>query len=389
MNPLDPNDPRFTAKALGEEEIQPIDPDAEEAFESLKGFTRELKRELHRHAGAESLTDAQKAAVEQVFAERASQQKNRKILVFPFWRSAIAACLVVGLTGLVTWTVFKASLQQTVTWETGANKISISEAQARDEDGFAQESSARTESLSNLQPLPPAPPPPTVGDESAITLLQPGQQRQVSQVPEEVFELTPFTIESLEEDGFEASSALASPRLRIKLKDVPGSSAAVSMNELQEIQIALSVGDGRNLSASPQDFRGIPTDNAFAREAYDRITENEFKNPVDHPLSTFSIDVDTASYANVRRFLNGGRLPPPDAVRIEELINYFPYDYAGPDGEMPLFLLCIVDAAAAPWKPEPPSGAHRPAGQDGRNVRSPGRQSSVSHRRLRFDEFPR
>ena len=92
------------------------------------------------------------------------------------------------------------------------------------------------------------------------------------------------------------------------------------------------------------------TDGAFTREAYDHITENEFKNPVDHPLSTFSIDVDTASYANVRRFLNGGRLPPPDAVRVEELINYFPYDYAGPDSETPFAV--HVDAASAPWKPE-------------------------------------
>ena len=58
-------------------------------------------------------------------------------------------------------------------------------------------------------------------------------------------------------------------------------------------------------------------------EQYDRIVENDFR-PVDkQPLSTFSIDVDTASYANVRRFLTEGRLPPPDAVRIEEMVNYF------------------------------------------------------------------
>ncbi|MBC9867340.1 MAG: DUF3520 domain-containing protein [Opitutae bacterium] len=312
MKPLDPNDPRFTAKALGEEEIQPIDSDAEEAFESLKGFTRELKRELHRHACAESLTDAQKAAVEQAFAERASQPKNRKILVFPFWRSAIAACLLVGLTGIVTWTVFKASLQQTVTWETSA--ISIE---------------------------PPPPPPPTVGDESAITLFRPGQQRQVSQVPGEVFELSPIAVESLEEDGFEASSALAGQRLGKEFWGPVGYGGTGADVVLPPVPPTIAI---------PQDFRGIPADNAFAREAYDRITENEFKNPVDHPLSTFSIDVDTASYANVRRFLNGGRLPPPDAVRIEELINYFPYDYAGPDDETPFAV--HVDAAAAPWKPE-------------------------------------
>ena len=287
MKHLDPNDPRFTAKALGEEETHPIDPEAKEAFESLKAFTHELKRDLQQRAGAESLTESQQSAVEKAFVERTSQPNDRKFLAFPFWQSAIAATLLVGLTGMVTWTAFKASWQQ-----------------------------------------------------SSITLFEPERQSQVSPALEEVYELSIFSIESLKEEAvdLEPSNALASTQLRVQ--DVPGSIAGVS----------LSADDGRNLSRSPQDFRRIPTDSAFTREAYDRITENEFKNPVDHPLSTFSIDVDTASYANVRRFLNGGRLPPPDAVRIEELINYFPYDYAGPDGETPFAV--HVDAASAPWKPE-------------------------------------
>ena len=74
------------------------------------------------------------------------------------------------------------------------------------------------------------------------------------------------------------------------------------------------------------DFRApypvYPPDTA----SYAEITENRFRDVVEHPLSTFSVDVDTASYANVRRFLNEGRLPPVDAVRIEDLINYFKYD---------------------------------------------------------------
>ena len=70
-------------------------------------------------------------------------------------------------------------------------------------------------------------------------------------------------------------------------------------------------------------------------ENYSEIKENEFVRVVDQPLSTFSIDVDTASYANARRFLQRGQLPPKDAVRIEEMINYFNYDYAPPEGELP------------------------------------------------------
>jgi Ca-activated chloride channel family protein len=73
----------------------------------------------------------------------------------------------------------------------------------------------------------------------------------------------------------------------------------------------------------------MPTPFAAAdTESYAAIEENKFRRAVDQPLSTFSIDVDTASYANVRRFLNEGHLPPADAVRIEELINYFHFDYA-------------------------------------------------------------
>ncbi|MGC3988251.1 MAG: von Willebrand factor type A domain-containing protein [Chthoniobacteraceae bacterium] len=82
-------------------------------------------------------------------------------------------------------------------------------------------------------------------------------------------------------------------------------------------------------------------------EAYDRITDNEFLAVHDQPLSTFSIDVDTAAYANVRRFLDSGTLPPKDAVRIEELLNYFEYDYPQPKGEDPFSV--NVEVARAPW----------------------------------------
>ena len=68
----------------------------------------------------------------------------------------------------------------------------------------------------------------------------------------------------------------------------------------------------------------------FNTAAYDHIVENPFLDAKSNPLSTFSIDVDTASYSNVRRFINAGSLPPKDAVRVEEMINYFTYDYPQP-----------------------------------------------------------
>ena len=82
-------------------------------------------------------------------------------------------------------------------------------------------------------------------------------------------------------------------------------------------------------------------------EAYSRIYDNAFLAAETNPLSTFSVDVDTASYANVRRFLRGGELPPPDAVRIEELLNYFRFDYPEPEGGAPFSV--TTETADCPW----------------------------------------
>ncbi len=78
-----------------------------------------------------------------------------------------------------------------------------------------------------------------------------------------------------------------------------------------------------------------------------KIDENPFLDAARAPLSTFSIDVDTASYSNTRRFLNDGRMPPRDAVRIEELVNYFTYDYPQPEGQTPFSV--SAEVAECPW----------------------------------------
>jgi Ca-activated chloride channel homolog len=83
-------------------------------------------------------------------------------------------------------------------------------------------------------------------------------------------------------------------------------------------------------------------------EEYGHTEENPFLAVSAHPLSTFSIDVDRAAYSNVRRFLLDGQAPPKDAVRIEELVNYFPYDYAGPTGDDPVAI--HTELGPAPWK---------------------------------------
>ncbi len=87
----------------------------------------------------------------------------------------------------------------------------------------------------------------------------------------------------------------------------------------------------------------------FNTENYNIIYENEFLDVATNPLSTFSIDVDAASYSNVRRFINDNKLPPKDAVRIEELINYFSYDYPQPDDGRPFSI--TTETSDCPWMP--------------------------------------
>lgn len=101
---------------------------------------------------------------------------------------------------------------------------------------------------------------------------------------------------------------------------------------------------GAGVVAPPAAYR------QFNTEDYSPINENDFHTATDQPLSTFSVDVDRAAYSNVRRFLNSGQLPPADAVRVEEMINYFDYQYKAPTGPDPVAI--YTDMAVCPWNPE-------------------------------------
>ena len=91
---------------------------------------------------------------------------------------------------------------------------------------------------------------------------------------------------------------------------------------------------------------------AAPNETYAPLVDNPFRSPLNDPLSTFSIDVDTASYANVRRMLTTGQQPPADAVRIEEFVNTFDYGYAPPAADAEAPFATHVDVTASPWTPE-------------------------------------
>jgi Ca-activated chloride channel homolog len=95
----------------------------------------------------------------------------------------------------------------------------------------------------------------------------------------------------------------------------------------------------------------VPYSQPTNTEQYEPLDDNSVKLAAEQPVSTFSIDVDTGAYANVRRFLTAGQLPPQDAVRVEEMINYFDYEYAAPANRGTPFSVS-TEMAAAPWNKE-------------------------------------
>lgn len=123
-------------------------------------------------------------------------------------------------------------------------------------------------------------------------------------------------------------------------KDEVGTAAP---REAKKMEVALSEDEG---APSPNMPQPAP-DKDFNTEEYNRIVENEFKDARQNPLSTFSIDVDKASYANIRRYITGSQLPPKDSVRIEEMINYFTYDYPQPEGDNPFSV--NTEVSDCPW----------------------------------------
>jgi len=153
------------------------------------------------------------------------------------------------------------------------------------------------------------------------------------------------TVEPLED----AKKILLSPEVSAPAGPVPAERAKGIDGTAQMAEMSMPAATGKAMSyrLSPDDVR-LPVTPQFQRESYDAVRENPFIATSNDPLSTFSIDVDTASYANVRRWLTGGSLPPVGAVRIEEMINYFSYRYPEPaDGPINI----TAELGPCPWQP--------------------------------------
>ena len=194
----------------------------------------------------------------------------------------------------------------------------------------------------------------TVADKGQITAVL-GQSPSAE---DERMTVTGSNVPAAEEVGPESS---ASPEFHEQLAPAPAESrdrsevksfaygGATSTSHFASTKaVGQSANGGRLEASSDYDLGPGRYRQDFNTAAYDHILENPFLDAKSNPLSTFSIDVDTASYSNLRRFVNEGSLPPKDAVRIEEMINYFTYDYAQPTDGKPFAVQ--VDLASCPWE---------------------------------------
>ncbi|MBC7932955.1 MAG: von Willebrand factor type A domain-containing protein, partial [Rubrivivax sp.] len=141
---------------------------------------------------------------------------------------------------------------------------------------------------------------------------------------------------------------LASLALLVSSCATASNNNATAVNSPPYSQAPTESAKSANMSGTATLSNAPPTvGEADVTESYAKIDENPFLEAARAPLSTFSIDVDTASYSNTRRFLSEGRLPPKDAVRIEEMVNYFSYDYPQPAGSAPFSV--TTEVAECPW----------------------------------------
>lgn len=142
---------------------------------------------------------------------------------------------------------------------------------------------------------------------------------------------------------------------RIPINDITipnnkkNSKGSLVIVEAEESKAKLLLSDGKTLTLNSEiRVQGYSRQYApINTEEYKSFSRNNFQKALDVPLSTFSIDVDVASYSNMRRFINNGQMPPADAIRTEELLNYFTYDYPAPQGKDPVSI--TTEVSSAPW----------------------------------------
>lgn len=361
ISKFDPEDPRLTAYALGEmdpaeraefEQWLRLQPEAQKAVDEIRATAALLGTALADEPELAStaakpleaaaiipgrdwrVLDGGPALAQPVDEYR---KKRSKLLSFPalyyMTASLAAACFAVMF---FTSAEYQAKEQKRYIEmnEAMANGLRAKAASAQAEETRrdeivrrAEDEAKRRQEFSVTLALPSAPPPPLEVAASQVPAAQDAILKldsfQVAPAPASAGAPAPVPAfaQTYGYSGPNVTGIARAPRMRSSL--------------------------GQTLSASAVN---LPQTEPANTESYAHTPENPFLTVAQNPLSTFSVDVDTASYANVRRFLRGKRLPPPAAVRIEELVNYFPYRYAPPTGGAPF--AAHMEVASAPWAPD-------------------------------------
>ncbi len=336
---LTPDDPRLTAYALGElegaEALAVAAAVAQDpALQAVVDDVRALSGDLEDALGAEALPEIEPVAVSELRDED-YPFPPKKVVRFPvFWVSSLmAACFALML-------VWHNARQSTLTdGEVVRFELDLS---VGSEDGGAGAAS-------------PAPNP--ASDDALMPLLE-----EAVVLPPMVVEITWEQALKAEEDrvmqqmqlGDLQAEALPREAGQMMVANAPVRGSSRPPIALGEVPI--SVGGTtvshytRRLGGAAGRMAPVPQQ-LMPREGYARVDEQPWQRPLSQPLSTFAVDVDTASYSNVRRFLREGALPPMNAVRIEEMINAFGYAYAAPAADAEAPIAAQLEVAEAPWAP--------------------------------------
>ena len=367
-NTISPDDPRLTAYALNE-----MEPAERAEFEQLlqNDESAQLAVEEIRAAGAlleGALESEPVTAVRQPVVD--DYKPKARLIRFPQFYYVVsgmaAACFAVFF---VYWQRNQPVMEKKSYVEVDLTKFKQGDHASADSETPAQGATAQPAVTMALATEPA----PTVDSKfdvilspSAPTTAALGYAQKVETLEERnrPLVLDAFNVKADADDGYTATTTLAGTRLNTRLKDI-GSAAGVMNSQFLADTSATASGpamnqEGRNIgsiqvkggSVAGLRFMAAPLAPPadFSAEAYSFRKDNDYLRVADNPLSTFSVDVDTAAYANVRRFRTPGRRPPADAGRLVELINDFSYHYAQPVGNVPF--AASLEVASAPWAPE-------------------------------------
>jgi Ca-activated chloride channel family protein len=392
QNSLSPDDPRLTAYAFNEmaaaeraefERLLQQDAAARQAVEEIRAAGALFTTALEHEPTPVAASDAKAAIVPggdlrkldgggQPFAELKQQARILRFPQFYYLVSGMAAaCFALFF---VYWQRNQPVVEQTSYME--VDLVEAKEKAAKQQAAYdaaveakVREAQERVAMRSAAAPAPasapavtfelpeatmPAPAPMV----SADSLAQVGRLDE----HEQVLKLSPFEVsgDAASSPGYTAATTIAGNRMNTELRDVGSAVTVANQQFLKDVddsrytgRVAARKMASRNPPAPPppvDQWGSTRVSLDFNTEAYGFRKDNDYLRVRDNPLSTFSVDVDTAAYANVRRFLTQGQRPPADAVRIEELVNYFPYHYAPPTGAVPF--AAHLEVASAPWAPE-------------------------------------